>query len=85
MRTIVEGKAGKKSFILINFFSSQTAVLYNKSITEERKQTKEEKEIAHVGKTDPKKKISADVQQLMGDNIVQTLGSMLDAVVFSME
>ncbi len=63
----------------------KTAVLYNKSISDERTQTREEKEIAHVGKTDPKKKISADVQQLMGNNIVQTLGSMLDAVVFSME
>ncbi len=63
----------------------KTAVLYNKSISDERTQSREEKEIAHVGKTDPKKKISLDVQQLMGNNIVQTLGSMLDAVVFSME
>lgn len=62
-----------------------TASSYNKSIVDERSQTKEEKDIAHVGKTDPKKKLSTDVQQMMSSNIVQTLSCMLDAVVFSMD
>ena len=63
----------------------KTAVLYNKAIIEEREQTKEQREIAHVGKTDPKKKISSDVEEMMGNNIIQSLGTMLDAVVFSAE
>jgi 26S proteasome regulatory subunit N11 len=63
----------------------KTAVLYNKSIIEERDMSKEEKEIAHVGKTDPKKKLRNDLNDMMGKNIVQSLGTMLDAVVFSSE
>ena len=63
----------------------KTAQLYNKAIIEERDQTQEEREIAHVGKTDPKKKISGDVEDVMRNNIVQSLGTMLDAVVFSSE
>lgn len=63
----------------------KTAVLYNKAIVEERTQTKEEKEIAHVGKTDPKKKLSSDVENMMSRNIVQNLGSMIDSLVFSAE
>ena len=47
--------------------------------------TKEEKEVAFVGKTDPKKRLTTDVENLMSDNIVQTLGAMVDAVVFSRE
>ena len=63
----------------------KTAVLYNKAIIEERDLTAAEREIAHVGKTDPKKKISADLDEMMGNNIVQSLGTMLDAVIFSMD
>ena len=63
----------------------KTAVLYNKAIIEERDLTAAEREIAHVGKIDPKKKISADLDEMMGNNIVQSLGTMLDAVIFSMD
>merc|ERR1711991_869705 len=63
----------------------KTAVLYNKSIIEERDMNREEKEIAHVGKTDPKKKLRNDLNEMMSNNIVQSLGTMLDAVVFSSE
>lgn len=61
----------------------KSAVTYNKAIQEERTLSKEEKEVAFVGKVDPKKRLASDVESLMGDNIVQSLGTMLDAVIFS--
>ena len=63
----------------------KSAVAYNKAIQDERTLSKEEKEVAFVGKADPKKRLASDVESLMGDNIVQSLGTMLDAQIFSSE
>jgi len=55
---------------------------YNKSILEESKLTKEKLAIQHVGKLDPKRHLSQDIEKLMTSNIVQTLGTMLDTISF---
>ncbi|PRP79244.1 hypothetical protein PROFUN_13037 [Planoprotostelium fungivorum] len=55
---------------------------YEKLIQEEDKLTKEKLAINHVGKMDPKRHLNQDVEKLMTSNIVQTLGSVLDSVVF---
>tara|TARA_R110002050_G_scaffold169629_1_gene301387 strand:+ start:793 stop:981 length:189 start_codon:yes stop_codon:yes gene_type:complete len=55
---------------------------YNKAIQDEEKMDAEKLAIANVGKVDAKKHLQADVEKLMSANIVQTLGSMLDVVVF---
>eukprot|EP00211_Chloroparvula_japonica_P017039 CAMPEP_0119131478 /NCGR_PEP_ID=MMETSP1310-20130426/10407_1 /TAXON_ID=464262 /ORGANISM="Genus nov. species nov., Strain RCC2339" /LENGTH=303 /DNA_ID=CAMNT_0007122053 /DNA_START=90 /DNA_END=1001 /DNA_ORIENTATION=+ len=58
------------------------SVKYNKAVQDEEKMTAEELAIANVGKVDAKKHLEADIESLMSANIVQTLGSMLDVVVF---
>lgn len=55
---------------------------YDKLIQEEDKLTKEKLAINNVGKLDPKRHLHQDVEKLMTSNIVQTLGSVLDSVVF---
>eukprot|EP01118_Nematostelium_gracile_P010654 TRINITY_DN3706_c0_g1_i1.p1 TRINITY_DN3706_c0_g1~~TRINITY_DN3706_c0_g1_i1.p1 ORF type:complete len:331 (+),score=110.77 TRINITY_DN3706_c0_g1_i1:97-993(+) len=55
---------------------------YNKEIHEEEKLTKEKLAIHNVGKMDPKRHLQQDVEQLMTSNIVQTLGGLLNSVVF---
>mmetsp|Transcript_7368 Transcript_7368/g.10208 ORF Transcript_7368/g.10208 Transcript_7368/m.10208 type:complete len:311 (+) Transcript_7368:691-1623(+) len=55
---------------------------YNKWIEEEDKLTKEKLAIHNVGKLDPKRHLAQDVEKLMTSNIVQTLGGMLDSIVF---
>lgn len=55
---------------------------YDKAVQEEQKLTPEELVIARVGKRDAKKHLETDVSQLMGDNINQCLGTMLDTVIF---
>jgi len=55
---------------------------YNKNILEEDKLTKEKLAIQNVGKLDPKRHLQQDVEKLMVANIVQTLGAMVDTVIF---
>jgi len=55
---------------------------YNKNILEEDKLTKEKLAIQNVGKLDPKRHLQQNVEQLMTSNIVQTLGAMVDTIVF---
>jgi 26S proteasome regulatory subunit N11 len=55
---------------------------YNRSVLEESKMTAEQLLTRHVGKKDPKKHLEDSVQHSMTSNIVQCLGSMLDAVSF---
>jgi len=43
---------------------------------------KKKKEIHNVGKLDPKRHLQQDVEKLMTSNIVQTLGGLLNTVVF---
>eukprot|EP01114_Cavostelium_apophysatum_P003017 TRINITY_DN1272_c0_g1_i1.p1 TRINITY_DN1272_c0_g1~~TRINITY_DN1272_c0_g1_i1.p1 ORF type:complete len:312 (-),score=63.65 TRINITY_DN1272_c0_g1_i1:57-992(-) len=55
---------------------------YNKNIVEEDKLTKEKLAIQNVGKLDPKRHLQQNVEELMTSNIVQTLGAMVDTVIF---
>jgi len=58
------------------------ATTYNKNIIEEDKLTKEKLAIHNVGKRDPKRHLQQNVEELMTSNIVQTLGAMVDTVIF---
>ncbi|EFJ16494.1 hypothetical protein SELMODRAFT_271544 [Selaginella moellendorffii] len=58
------------------------AVKYNKAVQEEDKLSPEKLAIANVGRQDAKKHLEDRVSNLMSSNIVQTLGTMLDTVVF---
>mmetsp|Transcript_75441 Transcript_75441/g.157306 ORF Transcript_75441/g.157306 Transcript_75441/m.157306 type:complete len:313 (-) Transcript_75441:122-1060(-) len=55
---------------------------YNKMIQDEFSQTEEEFAVKQVGKVDAKKRLEQDVDNLMTNNILQALGSMLATVVF---
>lgn len=55
---------------------------YNKAIQEEENVSKEKLVVQKVGKLDPKRHLEQNVQQLMSSNIVQTLGTMLNTIVF---
>lgn len=58
------------------------AVKYEEAVQQEEKMSVKELMIANVGRTDAKKKLSSNISDLMSDNIVQTLGTMVDSVVF---
>jgi len=58
------------------------AAKYNKDVQAEEGLTPAELSIAHVGKVNAKKHLEGAVEDLMAANIVQTLGIMLDVVVF---
>lgn len=55
---------------------------YNKRLEEEDSKTEEELAVINVGKLDPKRHLDASVNELMTRNITQSLGMMLDTVVF---
>lgn len=55
---------------------------YNKSVLEEMTLTASQLKTRHVGKQDPKKHLEDNVEASMTKNIVQCLGSMIDAVSF---
>ena len=55
---------------------------YEKSVIEEDQLTAKELMVKNVGRQDAKKHLSENVRKLMSDNIVQTLGTMLDTICF---
>lgn len=55
---------------------------YAKRLEEEEKYTPEELVVKNVGKLDPKKHLESNVEELMTANIAQTLGAMLNTVIF---
>jgi 26S proteasome regulatory subunit N11 len=55
---------------------------YNKRLEEEEKQTPEELIVSTAGKLDPKKHLQREVEELMSANINQSLGMMIDTIVF---
>jgi 26S proteasome regulatory subunit N11 len=61
---------------------SDLAKSYEKSVREEEDVPKEKLIVQRVGKMDPKKHLEQTVQDVMSNNITQTLGSMLGAIVF---
>merc|ERR1711915_826187 len=58
------------------------AIKYNKAVQEEDQLPPEKLAIANVGRQDAKKHLEEHISNLMSSNIVQTLGTMLDTVVF---
>ncbi|KAG8499042.1 hypothetical protein CXB51_005478 [Gossypium anomalum] len=58
------------------------AIKYNKAVQEEDELPPEKLAIANVRRQDAKKHLEEHVSNLMSSNIVQTLGTMLDTVVF---
>jgi 26S proteasome regulatory subunit N11 len=58
------------------------AVKYDAAVVEEATLSADKLAIVNVGRQDAKKHLEDGVAALMADNIVQTLGAMLDAVVF---
>jgi 26S proteasome regulatory subunit N11 len=55
---------------------------YEKAVAEEDALTAAELLVKNVGRQDAKKHLTENVRKLMSDNIVQTLGSMLDTICF---
>eukprot|EP00752_Nemacystus_decipiens_P010074 g8978.t1 len=55
---------------------------YNERVQEEEGKTVDELAVLNVGKVDPKRHLENDVSALMAANIVQSLGAMLDTVIF---
>ena len=55
---------------------------YKDAVAEEDTMTSEKLLIARVGKQDAKKHLEAEVHSVMSSNIVQTLSTMLDTIVF---
>ena len=55
---------------------------YNERVLQEEGKTAEELVVANVGKIDPKRHLESHIADLMSDNIVQCLGTMLCTVVF---
>ncbi|KAF7138672.1 hypothetical protein RHSIM_Rhsim07G0229900 [Rhododendron simsii] len=58
------------------------AIKYNKAVQEEDELPPEKLAIVNVGRQDAKKHLEEHVSNLMSSNIIQTLGTMLDTVVF---
>ncbi|ORZ03630.1 26S proteasome non-ATPase regulatory subunit 14 [Syncephalastrum racemosum] len=58
------------------------AEAYNKSVQEELTMTPEQLKTRHVGKQDPKRHLEESVENVMGNNIVMALGTMIDSVSF---
>lgn len=55
---------------------------YNKALQDEEGLSAEKLVVQRAGKLDPKKHLEQDVQKLLSTNIIQTLGTMIDTVVF---
>ncbi|KAJ2460326.1 multicatalytic endopeptidase [Coemansia sp. RSA 2424] len=51
---------------------------YTKSVQEEQHLTADQLKTRHVGKQDPKRHLESTVEEVMGNNIVQTLGTAVD-------
>jgi 26S proteasome regulatory subunit N11 len=58
------------------------AKAYSKSLEEEEKMTPEQLAIKNVGRQDPKRHLEEEVDVLLGRNIVQNLGAMIDMMAF---
>lgn len=55
---------------------------YHKRLEEAEGKSAEELVVLNVGKIDPKKHLENAVEELMTQNITQTLGLMLDTILF---
>jgi len=71
-------KDNKKSIESLKNFTKD----YKKAINDEEKMTKEKLIVHKVGKLDAKKHLESSVTTMMGDNITQSLGIMLNTMTF---
>jgi len=55
---------------------------YNKSVQEEETLTPAQLKTRHVGKKDPKRHLQEAVEDVMASNIVQSLRTMTNTVIF---
>ena len=55
---------------------------YHKRLEEAEGKSAEELVVLNVGKIDPKKHLETAVEEMMTSNITQTLGLMLDTILF---
>lgn len=55
---------------------------YNNWIQEENKQTEKEFVVSSVGKMNPKNHLSSNIEEMLHDNVMDCLGTMLNTVVF---
>ena len=55
---------------------------YNKWIIEENKQTEKEFVVSSVGKMNPKNHLLSNIDDVMNENVMECLGTMLSTVVF---
>ena len=55
---------------------------YTSWLREEAQQTAAERAIANVGRREPKRHLADAGDQLMADNVLQSMGSMLESVLF---
>ncbi len=55
---------------------------YNKWIQEENKKTKEEFIVSSVGKLNPKTHLTSTIDEVLNDNVMECLGTMVNTVVF---
>ena len=55
---------------------------YSKWLTEEETKSADEVAIMNVGKRDPKRHLEADAEEVMAANVVQSLGTMLNTIIF---
>lgn len=55
---------------------------YNKAVQDEEGVPADQLIVQKVGKLDPKRHLEQNVQKLLSTNIIQTLGTMLDTVIF---
>jgi 26S proteasome regulatory subunit N11 len=58
------------------------AKAYTERLDDELNKTKAERIVSNVGKIDPKRHLANDVEAAMASNIAQSLGTMLDTIVF---
>lgn len=56
---------------------------YTKALEDEKTMTTEQKALKNVGKQDPKRHLEEKVDGVLTANIIQSLGAMLDTVIFS--
>ena len=71
----------KSNIDTIKNFEKLTAE-YNKWIQEEKKKKKKEFAVSSVGKMNPKNHLITSIDEVMNDNVMESLGTMLNTVVF---
>ena len=55
---------------------------YNKWIQEENKETFKEFQVSSVGKLNPRNHLISNIEDVMNENVMECLGTMVNTVVF---